>query len=63
MTADLIEKMDKLCAKHKGKHRLQMVVEDPDERVRIALHAKARKVNANELVGELVKLGVKCRLN
>jgi len=39
------------------------VVEDPEERVRIALRAKARKVNANELVGALSEMGVKCRLN
>jgi len=63
VTPDFIEKVDTLCTQHKGKHRIQMVVEDPDERVRIALRAKARKVNANELVGALSEMGVRCRLN
>ncbi len=64
LSKELVEEIDTICKAHKGKHRLKVIVEDREERIRIALRAKERKVNADsELAGLFTRIGVRCKLN
>ena len=59
LTAEVVENLDELCEKHKGPHYLRMVLLDRQNRIKLPLAAKGRKVKAdNDFVQELSRLGV-----
>lgn len=59
ITLDFINRFDELCRKHEGPHRLRMELLDKSKRMRLAMAAKERRVNAtNGFIVELEKLGV-----
>ncbi|MCB0612151.1 MAG: DNA polymerase III subunit alpha [Phaeodactylibacter sp.] len=59
ITMDFINRFDELCRQHQGPHRLRMELLDKTKRMRLAMAAKERKVNAtNGFIVELEKLGL-----
>ena len=59
LTPEIVENLDQLCDKHKGPHYLRMVLLDRQNRIKLPLAAKGRKVKAdNDFVQELSRLGV-----
>lgn len=59
LTSEIVEGLDQLCQKHEGQHQLRMVLLDRQNRVKLPLAAKTRKVKAdNDFVTALTKLGV-----
>jgi DNA polymerase-3 subunit alpha len=59
LTPEIVNGLDKLCEKHQGQHQLRMVLVDRQNRIKLPLAAKMRKVKAdNEFVTALSKLGV-----
>ena len=64
ISKEMIEQMDALCLRHKGPHKLRVVVYDRGAQLSLALASKARKVHAdNEFIQEIEKLGLACKLN
>ena len=64
ITTDFVNRIDELCQQHKGPHRLRMELLDKSKRLRLAMAAKERKVNAtNGFIAELEKLGVKYQVS
>ncbi len=64
LTTEMVEKIDAICLQNKGKHRLKMVLEDREEKIRVSLRSKERKVKADsELAGLFIQLGLRCKLN
>lgn len=64
LSTELVNQIDSICKENKGKHRLLMVVEDREERIRVSLRSKERKVNADSaLANQFTKLGLRCKLN
>ena len=59
LTTEVVENLDQLCEKHKGPHQLRMVILDRQNRIKLPLAARSRKVKAdNDFVQELSRLGV-----
>ncbi|MCB9294383.1 MAG: DNA polymerase III subunit alpha [Lewinellaceae bacterium] len=64
ITPGLIDRIDELCKQHKGPHRLRMELLDKANRMRLAMAAKDRRVNAtNGFIAELEKLGVEYQVS
>ncbi len=63
LTMDFIDRFDQLCQEHKGPHRLRMLLLDKSKRLRLAMAAKERRVNAtNGFIVELEKLGLEYKV-
>jgi len=59
LTPEVVNNLDQLCEKHKGPHYLRMVLLDRQNRIKLPLAARGRKVKAdNDFVQELSRLGV-----
>jgi len=64
ISADLIERIEKLCAAHKGKHTLRVELVDFQNKERIALTSMVKKVTVgNEFIAAMELLGVECGVN
>ncbi|MFN0035290.1 MAG: DNA polymerase III subunit alpha [Saprospiraceae bacterium] len=64
VSADLIERIEKLCAMHKGKHTLRMELIDFQNKERMAFTSMGKKVNVgNEFLAAMEVLGVECGVN
>ena len=64
LTEDLINKIEKLCSQHKGKHTLKMELIDHQNREKMAFLAKKKKVQVgNEFLSEIEMLGITCGVN
>jgi DNA polymerase-3 subunit alpha len=62
--ATFVEKLDKLCKRKEGKHKLKMLFIDSMNRQKLPLYSKDRKVNAdNEFIVSLEKMGVIYKVN
>ncbi|MCB0637786.1 MAG: DNA polymerase III subunit alpha, partial [Lewinella sp.] len=63
ITAELVEQLDDLCQRRKGQHKLRMVLLERRHRMRLALAAKERRVQAdNDFIAELDRLGVEYKV-
>jgi DNA polymerase-3 subunit alpha len=59
LTSEIVVGLDRLCQKHEGQHQLRMVLLDRQNRVKLPLAAKTRKVKAdNDFIAALTKLGI-----
>ncbi|MCB9273915.1 MAG: DNA polymerase III subunit alpha [Lewinellaceae bacterium] len=64
ITMEMIDRIDELCKQHEGPHRLRMELVDKSKRLRLAMAAKGRGVNAtNGFIVELERLGVEYQVN
>ena len=64
LTADFIERIEKLCMAHKGKHTLRMELIDYANKEKMAFTSQARKVNVdNDFIAAMTVLGVECGVN
>jgi DNA polymerase III alpha subunit len=64
LSADLIDRIDKLCAAHKGKHTLRMELIDFTNKEKMAFVSQARKVNVdNDFIAAMTVMGVECGVN
>ncbi len=64
ISADLIERIEKLCVAHKGKHTLRMELIDFQNKERMAFTSLGKKVNVgNEFLAAMEVLGVECGVN
>jgi len=64
ISADLIERIEKLCSAHKGKHTLRMELIDFQNKERMAFTSLGKKVNVgNEFLVAMEGLGVECGVN
>ena len=64
LTPDLIGKIEKLCAAHKGKHMLRMELVDRQNKEKIPFTSMGKKVTVgNEFLAEMELLGVECGVN
>jgi len=64
LTVELSKKIEALCVKHKGTHKVKLIFIDPNKKIKLAMHSKSHKVLAdNEFVSELTKLGLRYKLN
>jgi len=64
LTGDLIDRIDELCKRHKGQHKLRVELLDQSKRLRLGMVAKERKVMAdNDFIGELDRMGVAYKVN
>lgn len=63
LSNDIVTQLDDLCKKRKGPHKLKMVVLDRQQRVKLAMYARERKVQAdNEFVQALEELGIQYKV-
>ncbi|RMF00442.1 MAG: DNA polymerase III subunit alpha, partial [Bacteroidetes bacterium] len=61
---DLVRAIDDLCQRRRGDHKLRMVLLDREQRIKLALTAKARRVMADTgFVEELDRLGLDYKLD
>jgi DNA polymerase-3 subunit alpha len=59
-----VERLDALCKRKKGKHKLKMLFIDSTNKQKLPLASKDRKVEAdNEFITSLDKMGVKYKVN
>lgn len=64
LSEDLIDKIEKLCTTHKGKHTLHMELIDRQNKEKMAFTATGKKVNVgNEFLAAMELLGVGCGVN
>ncbi|MDZ4704735.1 MAG: DNA polymerase III subunit alpha, partial [Saprospiraceae bacterium] len=64
LTAEMVDHLDDLCKRYKGKHRLRMELTDKTNRLRLNMVSKERSVTAtNEFIDEIAKLGLEYRVN
>lgn len=64
ITSDLIDRIEKLCLAHKGKHTLKMELIDFQNKEKMGFTAQLRKVNVgNELIAALEGLNIECAVN
>jgi DNA polymerase III subunit alpha len=64
LTAELIDRIEKLCAAHKGKHLLKMELIDRQNKEKMAFTSAGKKVNVgNEFLAAMELLGVECGVN
>lgn len=60
---DMVRAIDDLCQRHRGQHKLRVVLLDRNQRLKLALAAKERRVNADTgFVTELDRMGVDYKL-
>lgn len=64
ISADLIDRIEKLCLAHKGKHILKMEVIDYQNKEKMGFTSQVRKVNVgNEFIAAMEGLGLECGVN
>ncbi len=64
LSAELIERIEKICNAHRGKHTLRMELLDYDQKDKWAFTSTARKVQVdNEFISAMTGLGVECGVN
>ena len=64
ISTELVDTIDRLCQENKGKHRLKMVLLDRQNRLRLNMISKDRKVNAtNGFIVEVEKMGLEYKVN
>jgi len=64
LTTEMVDHLDDLCKRYKGKHRLRMELTDKANRLRLNMVSKERSVKAtNEFIDEIAKLGLEYRVN
>ncbi len=64
LSADLIDRIEKLCQAHKGKHLLRMELIDYQNKDKMSFTSQTRKVTVgNEFIAALEGLGVECGVN
>ena len=64
LSNDLLERIEKLCTAHKGKHTLRMELIDYTNKEKMAFTSQARKVNVdNDFIAAMTGLGVECGVN
>ncbi len=64
VSQSVISKINKVCAEHKGAHKLKVQVIDKDEDILLNLVSRKARVKADNLfVGKLEDLGLKYKLN
>jgi DNA polymerase-3 subunit alpha len=64
LTEDLLDNLEKLSKKHKGKHLLRMVVYEKEGQQKMHFVSKAKKLNVdNELLSRLEQLPVRIKIN
>jgi DNA polymerase-3 subunit alpha len=65
LSVDLINRIEKLCAAHKGRHTLQMeLIIDRQNKEKMAFTSKGKQVRVgNEFLGALAMLGVDYSVN
>ncbi len=64
LTAELIDRIEKLCSAHKGKHLLKMELIDRQNKEKMSFTSAAKKVNVgNEFLAAMELLGVECGVN
>jgi len=64
LTAELIDRIEKLCTAHKGKHLLKMELIDRQNKEKMAFTSTGKKVNVgNEFLAAMELLGVECGVN
>lgn len=64
LSRDLLDKIEQLCAAHKGKHTLKMEFIDRQNKEKLSFTSQARKVTVgNEFIAAMELLGVECGVN
>jgi DNA polymerase III subunit alpha len=64
ISAELIERIEKLCSAHKGKHTLRMELIDYQSKEKMAFTSGTKKVTVgNEFLAAMEVLGVECGVN
>jgi DNA polymerase-3 subunit alpha len=64
VTADLIDRIEKLCVAHKGKHLLRMELIDYQNKDKMTFTSFMRKVTVgNEFIQAMETLGLECGVN
>ena len=64
LTPEMVDHLDDLCKRYKGKHRLRMELTDKANRLRLNMISKERSVQAtNEFIAEVARLGLEYRVN
>jgi DNA polymerase III alpha subunit/intein/homing endonuclease len=64
LTPEMVDHLDDLCKRYKGKHRLRMELTDKANRLRLNMISKERTVQAtNEFIAEVARLGLEYRVN
>jgi len=64
ITNDLIDEIELICKKHKGKLPLKMEVLEPENQIKLKMRSISRKVNVDgDMIAELDKIGVRYKLN
>ncbi|PSR14977.1 MAG: DNA polymerase III subunit alpha [Bacteroidetes bacterium] len=59
LSSAMVQLLDELCEKRKGQHQLKMILLDRQNRIKLSLVTKSRRVQAdNDFVNALSKLGV-----
>ena len=64
ISEEMIEQVDALCQRHKGQHKLKVIIVDKTHKMTLSLASKGRKVHAdNEFIVGVEQLGLGYRLN
>jgi DNA polymerase-3 subunit alpha len=64
ITQEVISKIETICGKHKGAHKLKLQIYDREDEMLLSLVSKAKRVKADQaLIEKLSDLGVKYKLN
>ena len=64
LSESVITKINAVCGKHKGPHKLKIQIYDKEEEVLLNLVSKAHRVNADStFISDLSSIGVKYKLN
>jgi len=64
LTKELVNSIDDLCKRHKGKQRLRVELIDKTNRLKLNMISKGRTVQAsNEFIDEIARLGLEYRVN
>jgi len=64
LSADLIDRIEKICVAHKGRHTLRMELIDFTNKEKMAFTSQSRKVNVdNDFIAAMTVLGVECGVN
>ena len=64
LTHQTVEKLDELCEKNEGPHRFKVIFMDKQNRLKLGMYSRLRKVNADSIfVNAIDALGLEYRLN
>lgn len=63
LNMEMVTALDAICEQRKGNHKLKVVLIDKQNRLKLAMAAKTRKVHAdNDFINDLDKLGVSYKI-